>query len=83
MTEIEMALDIYERALRQRKADGAGAVAEASDLASRGDLDALTRRTADLLGKPVPEVVAARERELAAATRRGSPRGAPGSPCWP
>jgi hypothetical protein len=70
MTEIEMALEIYERALRQKAADGAGAVAEARDLASRGDLDALTRRTADVLGKSVPEVVAARERELAAATRR-------------
>ena len=77
MTEIEMALEIYERALRQKNADGAGAVAEARDLAGRGDLGALTRRTADLLGKSVPEVVAARERALAAAARRRLASGRP------
>jgi hypothetical protein len=70
MTELEMAVTIYERALRQAKGPGARAAADAQGLADRGDLDEITRRTAELQGKSVREVVASRERELAAVARR-------------
>jgi hypothetical protein len=70
MTELEMAVNIYERALEQTKGSNARAVAEVGELADRGDLDEITRRTAALLRKPVAEVVASRERQMAADARR-------------